>query len=156
MSALTQSPWHLVQPYPSTQQGPEENQQQWVQPTRKPPRRAELTGELYWQKLNEQLSPDGALKGLDGFYVIEDRSAVAYLIQENHLDALLLQALGPLESAFGDAIRSLSVVCDEDGFETLFCFVITPLPLQDARAALEAFDETWWLTRCGQASGKLN
>jgi hypothetical protein len=105
---------------------------------------------------SSELLSDLALTSLDAFYVIDNRPAVAYFIQVNRLDGLLLQARKPLSEAFGDVTKRLSLVSDDEGFETLFCSVITTAPLEDARRTLAAFDDNWWVDRSGQVVGKLN
>jgi hypothetical protein len=73
------------------------------------------------------------------------------------LRGLLLLAREPLNTAFGDkTVKNLSMVRDDEGFETLFCLVMTAGTMQDARQALRRFDQQWWLAHSRQVSGKLN
>lgn len=95
--------------------------------------------------------------GLDDSYVIEDRLAVSHFIDEHHLFGLLLQAKQHLDVAFTDRpVKTLSLVRDDEGFETLFCLVMIAGDMQPARQALRRFDQEWWLARSGQVAGKLN
>jgi len=97
------------------------------------------------------------LRALEQTYVLEDRSAVPAFIKRNRLLEPLLEARGPLISAFGEAtVKRLSLVEDDEGFVTLFCFVLVPGGLDEARWALNSFDESWWLIRSPEAAGKLN
>jgi hypothetical protein len=105
---------------------------------------------------SDKLLEDVALATLDAFYVIDNRPAVVHFIQANRLYRLLVQAREPLKEAFGDVTRKLSLVRDDEGYETLFCSVITTAALQDARRTLAAFDDNWWVDRSGQVVGKLN
>jgi hypothetical protein len=138
----------------------EHQPQDWfVQGLKKPPRpshefRTGLSGDL---KQASEGSKEKAFEGLDRIYVVENRTVVANFIEENHLYGLLLQAEQSLNENFGDAsIKTLSVVSDEEGFETLFCLITTSRNLQQSRIALRAFDRGWWLSRAKQAAGKLN
>jgi hypothetical protein len=98
-----------------------------------------------------------ALSSLEQGYVLEDRSAILAFIKQNGLLEPLLEARGPLTSAFGEAaVKKLSLVEDDEGFVTLFCFVLFPGSLQEAKRALNLFDDQWWLTRSREAGGKLN
>ena len=86
-----------------------------------------------------------------------NRSAVPAFIKRNRLLEPLLEARGPLASAFGEAaVKKLTLVEDDEGFVTLFCLVLAPGGLEEARRALNSFDESWWLARSHEAGGKLN
>jgi hypothetical protein len=94
---------------------------------------------------------------LEQAYVLEDRSAIRTFIERNRLLEPLLEARGPLTSAFGEAaVKKLTLVEDDEGFVTLFCLIQVPGGLEEARRALNSFDESWWLARSGQVGGKLN
>jgi hypothetical protein len=68
-----------------------------------------------------------------------------------------LHATDPLIQAFGEAaIRNLTLITDDEGYQTLFCLIMVSGALEEARSSLEQFDQQWWLTRCGQAAGRLN
>jgi hypothetical protein len=98
-----------------------------------------------------------ALKDVEESYRVENPSAVSNFISENRLEGLLLEARGPLATAFGSqSPRILRLVSDSEGFTTLFCLVAMPGPLERALEAREAFDRSWWLDRCAGAAGKLN
>ena len=109
-----------------------------------------------------RVPPQGAparseLATLERTYVLEDRSAIPTFIKRNRLLDLLLEAQGPLASAFGEATKKkLTLVEDDEGFVTLFCFIQFPGTLDKARRALNSFDESWWLARTDEARGKLN
>ena len=88
---------------------------------------------------------------------LEDRSAIPAFIKRNHLLEPLLEARRPLTSAFGEAtVKKLTLVEDDEGYVTLFCLVLVPGSLHEARRALDSFDESWWLARSHKAGGKLN
>jgi hypothetical protein len=98
-----------------------------------------------------------ALRTLEQAYVLEDPSAILAFIKRNGLLEPLLEAWAPLSSAFGEAaVKKLTLVEDDEGFVTLFCLILFPAELEEARRALDSFDETWWVTRSHEAGGKLN
>ena len=100
---------------------------------------------------------DLVLKELKQLYVFEDPSAVGAFIGRNRFRELLIEARDPLNAAFGEtAVRKLRLVEDDEGYVTLFCLVLVPGELEEARRALNSFDEAWWLARSHEASGKLN
>lgn len=100
---------------------------------------------------------ESTLRALEQAYVVEDRSTVPPFIERNHLLGVLLAARDPLALTFGEAtVRKLTLVEDDEAFVTLFCLVMVPGDLEEARRALNSFDETWWLTRSHEAHGKLN
>ncbi len=101
-----------------------------------------------------EISPLGTLEQV---YVLEDRSAIPAFIKRNQLLNLLLEAREPLTCAFGEATaKKLALVEDDEGFVTLFCSVLVPGSSDEARRALDSFDERWWLARSREADGKLN
>jgi hypothetical protein len=97
------------------------------------------------------------LRALEQAYVLEDRSAILAFIKRNGLLQPLLDARGPLSSAFGEAaLKKLTLVEDDEGFVTLFSLILVPGDLEEARRALNSCDESWWLARSHEVSGKLN
>jgi hypothetical protein len=98
-----------------------------------------------------------ALRTLEQAYGLEDRSTIPAFIERNRLLEILLEARGPLSSAFGEAaVKKLTLIEDDEGFVALFCLILFPGGLEEARRALNSFDESWWLARSHEASGKLN
>jgi hypothetical protein len=96
-------------------------------------------------------------ESLDEIYVWDDRPSVLRFIEESRVRGLLLDARQALDDAFGkEAIKSLSLVRDDEGFDTLFCLVRTRAELEVATLALQVFDERWWLARSEEAHGKVN
>jgi hypothetical protein len=97
------------------------------------------------------------LRALEQAYVLEDRTAILAFIKRNGLLEPLVEAREPLSAAFGEAaVKKLTLVEDDEGFVTLFCLILFPGGLEEARRALNSFDESWWLARSGQVGGKLN
>ena len=82
---------------------------------------------------------------------------MAAFIKQNCLRELLLQAREPLNTAFGEsAVKTLTRVQDDEGFDTLFCLILVSGDMNDARLALRSLDQHWWLARSQRADGKLN
>ena len=109
------------------------------------------------QMLNLEILQDAPAEGLEAVYVIEDRGRVASFIDANHLRPILIEAREPLNEAFGEAtIKTLTLTRDDEGFDTLYCLVIMPGEMQEARRALRSFDQRWWLVRSAHATGILN
>ena len=98
------------------------------------------------------------LRVLHRHYTILDDSRVitGLLEEEPALYSLLIDAVAPLQRAFGDRrlvyIRVQS--CDEDSLLK----VVIRLPANfggDPECALQAFDREWWLNNCHRSGGAL-
>jgi hypothetical protein len=136
---------------------PVEQPQWFAQPPAKKPPRPVGEVRVSWDTARREATVDYATKALDTVYVIEDRPTVLRFIAEHRLHGMLLQAQKPLDEAFtGKTVKKLSLVQDEEGFETLFCLVMISGEMQPARRALRNFDQQWWLTHAKQVLGKLN
>ncbi len=110
-----------------------------------------------WKTSIVTINRPSVLALLEGTYVIENRREVAQFVEDNQLGGLLKQARDPINKAFGrKAVKTLTVVEDDEGFRTLFCLVMIPGDMQEARNALKAFDEEWWLQHSPKVGGKLN
>ena len=104
-----------------------------------------------------QTARGSTITRLEETYQVDDPPRVFAFIEQNRLRDLLLQAKGPLNKAFGKTVvKQLHLVRDNQGFETLYCLVMVPGDAREARRALRAFDEHWWLARSDQAGGRLN
>lgn len=148
---------------PEFQPPPVYQPQDWsIQPTPKNRSRQVIQAvELFWEIVNldvrQYALADRTTQGLDETYVLENRPEVTRFIEVHRLHGLLLQATKPLKEKFGgDSVKTLSIVSDDEGFESLFCVVVTSGDLRQTRQALRAFDREWWLYRARQAAGRLN
>jgi hypothetical protein len=100
---------------------------------------------------------DNAPTILNQVYVIDGHAEVNSFVRRYRLRQMLEEAVEPLKAAFGQtAIRVLKLVTDEEGSQTLYCLVMVPDSLENARHSLDSFDRQWWLERCGPVAGKLN
>lgn len=107
--------------------------------------------------LGQAVPPGDIFGSLDEAYVLENRDTVLQFIDRYHLIGILLQAIEPLREAFTQrSVKTLSLLTDEDGFETLFCLIMTPGDVEEAVQALKRFDQDWWLARSHHVSGRLN
>lgn len=95
---------------------------------------------------------------LDQIYHYDDRVAVfAFLEQYPFLVPLLLEAFFKISRFFPSFAGFLEVHTDpEDRSDVqLVLSIMTSLPLEDAQACIDRFDEHWWLDSSGHAQGKL-
>ncbi|MFI5450270.1 MAG: hypothetical protein ACHQ03_10970 [Candidatus Bathyarchaeia archaeon] len=107
--------------------------------------------------MSQQLVSSDVTKGLESVFVIENHPVVAAFIQRNRLHGLLLEAVAPLKAIFGeDIIKVLTLSTDDEGSENLYCLLLTPGSLVEAREYLRAFDERWWIEHSASSGGKLN
>jgi hypothetical protein len=112
---------------------------------------------IQWERSFGQALQHLVLKDLEKLYVFEDRAAVAAFIGRTRLLQILLEARDPLNAAFGEAaVKKLTLMEDDEGFETLFCLILIPGDMRQAKLALKSFDERWWLARSSYVGGKLN
>ncbi len=158
-TATVQSPKYLEQPPVPLASRP--RAQDWtvqqVVVSTKSPRTIGLIEWSIWQKVKQEVPAGRVTKGLDNVYVIENRNIVAPFIEEFRLRGVLLQALEPLNAAFGEkTVKALTLVQDDEGFEALFCLVMIEGNLEQARQALRRFDQQWWLAHSQLVQGKLN
>jgi hypothetical protein len=97
---------------------------------------------------------------IESFYTVQDEDAVfAFLTKHPEIRVLLIEARQPLSKLFGPNPQvELRVVSDPEaeGFEELFGYIRTSLPVEEALAQLDAFDEAWLLNALDRANGKLN
>jgi hypothetical protein len=114
-------------------------------------------GNISTRNLNAGTAVESAFGSIESNYVMENRHEVRRFIFANRLPGLLLDAVGPLNDFFGeDSIKSLNLVVDYENSQGLFCLIISPGDLQDARRKLRSFDEQWWIVNSPRGGGKLN
>jgi hypothetical protein len=91
------------------------------------------------------------------YYVVPtDSSVTTFFDSHRTLPELLLLAIPFLKQYFGDdTVFSLRAPIDESGSQTLYSVAMWPGKMQDARVALERFDDNWWIANSRQASGYL-
>jgi hypothetical protein len=92
-------------------------------------------------------------------YEVVNRDAIAnYLVRHSELLKPLAEAPSHLDRAFGGEVR-LELLVDrepEGGEPELIVRVVSPLDWRKARAAMDAFDDKWWLDTSAVRSGYLS
>ncbi len=109
----------------------------------------------------EQILPTRELarqiRSLQQHYTIVDRNdlIIEILGEQPALYAILIEAVAPLQRAFGDRrIIQLRAKFSEDD-SLLKVAVQLPADLRDPERALHTFDENWWLENCHRSGGAL-
>ena len=98
------------------------------------------------------------LRSLQQHYTIldDDRLITEILEEETSLYTLLIEAIKPLQHAFGEKrIIHLRIQSSEDD---IIVKVAVQLPADfgdDPERALQSFDEEWWLNNCHRSDGAL-
>lgn len=96
-----------------------------------------------------------SLEQLEQHYILEGKNALTALLQEQRdLPAILTEAVPQLRRWFGDRLLQLKATSDDDNVIARGS-VVWPGSLQDAEAALAAFDQNWWLENCVRSHGYL-
>lgn len=129
-----------------------------VEPNRKPIRRegsvSELlaTTRLSWEASNSQL--ESAVGELKTEYVFRNVAEIRLFFSTHRATTRALSnALPELKRSFGeDVVYNLEALSDDDGFSSLYAIVVWRGSAEVAEAALEDFDERWWLNQPSQSS----
>lgn len=106
-------------------------------------------------KRQPQAVPNG-MADLNAQFVMTDAGEISKFILDKGLAFILLESKAHIEAAFGEAVKTLKVVEDDEGHQTLFCLMVYSGHSQDAKQALSTFDHDWWLNRAGEFSDRLN
>lgn len=91
-------------------------------------------------------------------YVLVNASIVEVLLRNHRsLIDLLLEAVVHLRASFGtDAVIQLRLGFDEGDEPNIVCGIVQwTRDSQAARAALDAFDDSWWMNNVGKAFGRV-
>jgi hypothetical protein len=98
------------------------------------------------------------LKKLRQEYVLVDGSSIETFIRSHRsLLEVLLDAVVQMRSCFGrDCILHLRMGSEDGDAPNVVCgFVRWTKDLESARAALDAFDESWWINNVRRGSGRV-
>lgn len=89
---------------------------------------------------------ESLIRKLLSIFVFEDATAVHGFLEDHpSVPDVLLQAAPILRKSFGDgAILQLQIPPEEDVPLTLYAVALWDGPLEDARVALNRFDDLWW------------
>lgn len=111
------------------------------------------------QHLGHPLPATTDLDIVDALYVIEnaEEERVEEFLADNRDIARLLASLSiAIDRIFGLAcVKTLRVLQDEEGTETLLCSIATQNNLAGARQQLRVFDQEWWLAKVPALIGRL-
>lgn len=86
----------------------------------------------------------------------QETSVEEFLRSHRTLPQLLVAALPYLRQQFGSIVFSLRTVSDEYGWQTMFVDALWPGLAADALAALDRFEDEWWIANSSAAAGCLN
>jgi hypothetical protein len=97
-----------------------------------------------------------SINKVEAHYIItEGKERVAGLFcEQRELPKLLLEAVRPLRTSFGEKLLQLQANSDGDDI-FLKSTILWPGDAASARAALDNFDQSWWLDNCTRAHGHL-
>lgn len=100
---------------------------------------------------------ENVLSRLLSAYVFEDHVRVRSFLEDHpSTPELLLEAAAFLRKSFGDGvILQLQIPPDEELPLTIYAVALWEGTLEDARSALNKFDDTWWTTNGHRASGRI-
>jgi hypothetical protein len=90
-------------------------------------------------------------------YVLEDRVKVRSFLEDRpSLPQILLEAVAHLKESFGTNVTlQLQVPLEEEVPASIYAVVLWTGGLQEARAALQRFDDSWWRESSKKASGRI-
>lgn len=96
------------------------------------------------------------LRNVQQHYLIvdSDREVTELLHAYPRLYLLLLEAVRPLQSAFGDRLFQIRV--QHSDYDSLLKVAVQlPADFAQPEVALKAFDNDWWINNCQRSSGAL-
>jgi len=116
-------------------------------------------GNAIFEDLEKQLvaytaEHEAVLKELRAHFVMPtDSSVTTFLLEHRAIPQILLESAPHLKLCFGsETIFALRAPIDESGSRTLYAVAVWPGKAQDARNALDKFDDVWWLMHSRRAS----
>jgi hypothetical protein len=109
------------------------------------------------QMVRFQADHEALISELRKHYILESGPSVEEFFRNHRtLPQLLNQAVPILRLRFGDTVFILRVTADEYGWQTLYVVAIWPGKAHDALAAIDEFEDAWWIANSHSASGSLN
>jgi hypothetical protein len=127
-----------------------------AQPWRKPPQREGGASEslahthVFWEQSYNQIAAD--IDELKAGYIFRNAAAIVDFVSRHRTVAhVLSNALPQLKQSFGeDVVFNLEVIREDDDSSSVYAIVVWRGPAEGAEAALEDFDERWWLNQAPQ------
>lgn len=89
------------------------------------------------------------------YVVPKDKSIQNFLNVHRFILPLLLQAYPRLREQFTDAVFALRANADEDGMQFLCVDVLWQGTSRDAYAAIDRFEDAWWVANSHMGAGRL-
>jgi len=125
----------------------------WPVSFRKPPQREGVATQYLahsralWQASISQFSAE--MESIKAEYVLRNEPAIAYFFSTHRTAATFLSSAdGELKKSFGDdVVLSLEALAEENESSTLYAIAVWRGSAERAEAALEDFDERWWLNQ---------
>jgi hypothetical protein len=113
--------------------------------------------QLEQQMAQFEANHEAAITDLQKSYVFVNEPAVRdFFISHRTAPQILLEAAPHLRRYFANGtIFNLRATVDEYGAQTLYAVALWAGPVQDARAALDLFDDNWWIANSRQVAGDL-
>ncbi len=107
---------------------------------------------------SEGAQPATTMEEVRKFYDLLDYFAISsFLKRHRALPELLLAALPQLKRHFGlETVFRLTISVDESGSQTLYATARWLGAISDVMAAMENFDNAWWIAHSREADGYLN
>jgi hypothetical protein len=117
-----------------------------------------VSGTLYQPgKVQSTAQRRFTLPSVEDYFVLRGGAVISAFINQNNLTSALLEAIPRLNECFGKtAIKSLSLLIDDEGSTSLFCLVSWSSDLAAAQEALRSFDQKWWRKNARRVGSKLN
>jgi len=137
--------------------GSHQNDLDWLmQPPRKPAHPAGLYSssleyaQAFWQESRKKLMDE--VNALKARYAFRNEAAIINFCSTHAAAAALLaDAAVELKRSFGqDAILNLECLAEDDEPASLYAIVVWRADAERAEAALEDFDDRWWLNQDAQ------
>lgn len=115
---------------------------------------------LVHDTLQELVAEDPRLHQIEKFYSLRNRTDVRRFLRTHpQLIEVLLDARAHVQEHFGSGIPVvLEVVSDPEveGWDQLFAYILTSLPVREALAQLNKLDKEWFLDQLDRVDGLFN
>ena len=90
------------------------------------------------------------------FYSVQGDASLGQFLREHPaIPHLLIEAVPELRRYFGDTEFALRLTSDDHGWETLYVDALWHGQAHEAIAALDRFEDAWWIENSHAASGSL-
>jgi len=122
-----------------------------------PHEHASVFDDLEFQMAQQEAEHTDFVLEIAKCYVLpSDSSVIDFLKAHRVLPQLLIEAVPHLQKRFGNTVFALRATSDEYGWETLYVDARWPGNAADVLAAIDRFEDDWWIANSHVASGALN